>query len=85
MILGGLGASAADLAEKFEKVDKNNDLGLFGPGKSFLGRFGARGKKNRPKICLGGDFLGQNKIFNVWQFSAVRNSHFPNSPFAVAD
>ena len=43
-----------------KKIEKNDDLGLFGPGKSFLGRFGARGKKNRPKICLGGDFLGQN-------------------------
>ena len=38
------------------------EFGGFGPGKGFLRRFGRLWIKNRPKICLGGDFLGQNKI-----------------------
>ena len=69
-------------AEDFEKID---DLVVFGPGNGFLRRFGDQQAKNSPKICLGGDFLGQNNIFNVWTFFAVRDSHFPNSHVAVAE
>ena len=54
--------------QKCWKNRKIDDLGVFGPGKRFPRRFGRNPTKNRPKTCLGGDFLGQNKIFNVWKF-----------------
>ena len=58
--------------EKCEKNEKLDDFGVFGPGNGFLTKFGARQKINRPKVCLGGDFLGQNRKFeNVPKFSKM--------------
>jgi len=43
----------------FQFFQKIVEFGGFGPGKRFPRRFGRNPTKKHPKICLGGDFLGQ--------------------------
>ena len=58
--------------KKKQKTSKNrkkiDEFGGFGPGNKLLRRFGGIPSKNRRNRCLGGDFLGQNKILNFCIF-----------------
>ena len=56
---------------KLKKVQKKIGLAEFGgfdAGNELLRRFGGHPSKNRRNRCLGGDFLGQNKIFKIFDF-----------------
>ena len=50
---------------KKSKNKKNAILGVFGPGKSFLGRFGAQGKKNVQKYALAATFWAKTEFFKI--------------------
>ena len=55
-----------------KKVQKKNGLAEFGgfdAGNELLRRFGGNPSKNHRNCCLGGDFLGQNIFFEIFDFS----------------
>ena len=57
---------------------KIDDLGLFGPGKSFLGRFGARGEKNVQKYALAATFWAKTK-FSIFEKFSKKQVFFAKS------